>query len=118
MACRRNGRRWPPPASNPAAVVGPMEQGLALSPAAGEIARVAMPLDLADMAAHCFPALDLACILFGQPAAPVIAAVPLKPAARIVRMDPALLAPYRHWLARIDAEIIQGAIALLAGELG
>ena len=42
-----------------------MQQRLALALAAGEIARFAMPLDLADMPAHGFPTLDLARVLFG-----------------------------------------------------
>ena len=48
----------------------------------------------------------------------IVAAIPLEPAARIVRMDPALAAPLRQRLAGIDAEIVQRAVAPVAGELG
>src|SRR6476646_4286619 len=99
---RGGGHRRPPGPSNFPAVVGPMQQRLALALAAGEIARFAMPLDLADMPAHGFPTLDLARVLFGQSADQIIAAIPLEPAARIVRMDPALSAPLRQRLAGID----------------
>ena len=68
------------------------------------VAGLAIALDLADMAAHCFPALDLAGVLVGDAAAHVVAAIPLEPAARIVAEDPALLAPLRQWLAGVDAD--------------
>src|SRR5580700_11184070 len=102
---RGGGHRRPPGPSNFPAVVGPVQQRLALALAAGEIARFAMPLDLADMPADGFPALDLACVLLGLAAAQIIAAIPLEPAARIVRMDPTLLAPFRQRLAGTDTEI-------------
>ena len=89
MTRRRSGRQWPPAPSNLAAVVGPMQQRLALPPAAGGVARLAMPLDLADMPADGLPALD-----------------------------PALLPPDRQRPAGIDAGIAQRAVAPFAGELG
>ena len=51
--------------SNLSAVVGPVQQRLSLSFAAHEIAGLAMPLNLADMALHRLPSLDLATILIG-----------------------------------------------------
>jgi hypothetical protein len=94
-----------------------VQQGLALPLAAGEIARLAVALDLAHVPANGFPALDLARVLLGQAAAQIVAAIPLEPAARIVRMDPALAAPFRERLAGVDAEIIQRAVARFAGKL-
>src|SRR5688572_33449973 len=70
-------------------IVGPVEQGLPLFAAAGEVAAAAVLLDLRDVPADGPPALDLA-IVVGPAPPQVIAAIPLKPAARIVGMDPAL----------------------------
>src|SRR5215207_11418547 len=58
------------------------------------------------MATHRRPTPDLARVV-GHAAAEVIAAVPLKPAAGVVRMDPTLVAPNRQRLARIDAVEVQ-----------
>ena len=44
-------------------------------------------------------------------AAELISAVPLEPAARIVRMDPALLSPNGEGLAGVDAEEVEGRVA-------
>ena len=74
------------------AVVGPVQQRLALAAAAEQVARLAVLLHLADVAADRLPALDLAAVLRRHAAAHVIAAVPLEPAARVVLVDPALLA--------------------------
>src|SRR5262245_10270026 len=104
--------------SNLAAVVGPMQQRLPLALAAQEIARLAMALNLPDVPAHRLPAPDLPPVFLPHPTAHVVAAVPLKPAARIVRMDPSLPEPLRQGLAGIDAEIVQRAIAPSLGELG
>src|SRR5690242_11819147 len=92
--------------SNPAAVVSPVQQRLPLARAAVGITWVAVLLHLRDVAANLLPAPDLAAIFLGQPAAHVVAAVPLKPAARVVLVDPALAPPRRKRLARIDAEVV------------
>src|SRR5262249_55225410 len=105
-------------ASNVSAVVSPMQQRLSLAFAAHEIARLAMPLDLADVAAHRLPSPDLATILVGQAAAHVIATIPLEPAARIVGMQPSLVAPDRERLAGVDAEVVERAVAAAVGKLG
>ena len=54
-----------------AAVVGPMQQCLALAGPAEQIARFAVLLHLADMAADRLPALDLAAVLLRHAAAHV-----------------------------------------------
>jgi hypothetical protein len=51
-------------------------------------------------------------------AAEVIAAIPLKPAAGIVRINPSLFAPDRQPLAGIDAKIVEATIAAVLCELG
>src|SRR3954466_8241423 len=84
--------------SNLAAVIGPVQQRLALAAAAGEIAALAVRPDLPDVAAERLPALDLPRIVV-MAAAGVIAAVPMKPAARIVGMQPALALPFGERLA-------------------
>jgi hypothetical protein len=63
-----------------------------------------VPFDLVDVAPNSFPPLDLPRLLLRHAAPNVVAAVPLEPAARIVRMNPALAAPDRQRLAGIDAE--------------
>src|SRR5688572_27696888 len=72
------------------AVIRPVEQGLALAWAAPNVARLAMTPELRGMASHRLPPPDLAAVLVRQTAPPEVAAVPLEPAAWIVRMDPAL----------------------------
>src|SRR5262245_7885335 len=95
-----------------------MQQRLALAGAAEEIARLAVALDLADVAADRLPAADLALVLRRQAAAHIVAAVPLEPAARIVGMNPAVVAPHRERLAGVDSKKIEGAIAPARRELG
>src|ERR1700761_2792586 len=120
---RSSGSRKPGAAArgdflNLPAVVSPMQQRLTLPLAAGDVAGLAVLLNLPHMTANRLPAPDLPGVLVRDAAAHVIAAIPLKPAARIVLVDPALLAPHRQRLAGIDAEIIQRAVALSAGKLG
>jgi hypothetical protein len=66
-----------------------MQDSLPLASAAAQIARLAVPLDLFDVPAHRFPSPDLSPVFLGHPTAHVIAAIPLKPAARVVGMYPA-----------------------------
>jgi hypothetical protein len=77
---------------------------LALARSTPGITRLAVPFDLVDVAPNSFPPLDLPRLLLRHAAPNVVAAVPLEPAARIVRMNPALAAPDRQRLAGIDAE--------------
>lgn len=99
------------PRSQLAAVIGPVQQRLTLARAAGQITRVAGGSQLPDMTAHGPPAADLAFIIV-MPAAHEIAAIPLKPAARVVLMQPPLALPFRQRLAGMDAEIIQFLVRL------
>src|SRR5262245_17738485 len=88
-----------------------MQQRLALARPAHRVAWLAMLLDLCNVAANRFPALDLACVLLSHSAPHVVAAVPLEPAARIVGMNPAFLPPDRQWLTGVDAKVVERAIA-------
>ena len=89
------------------AVVGPLKKCLPLAWSAPPIARLAMMTDLCNVAAHSFPPPDLANILFRQSAAEIISAIPLKPPARIVRVNPALLPPNGKRLTCVYAEIVE-----------
>src|SRR5215207_757334 len=99
-----------PALSDQPAVIGPVQQRLALAAPAQEVAGLAMFADLVDVATHRRPTPDLARVV-GHTAAEVIAAVPLKPATGVVRMDPTLLAPNRQRLAPIDAVEVQRRVA-------
>ena len=90
-----------------------MEQRLPLPPTALQRSAGAMFLDLDPMACNGSPPTDLAFVV-GTAPAHEIPAVPLKPAARILLADPALLPPHRKRLAGIDAvpnpSLILGAV--------
>ena len=92
--------------SNFSAVIGPVQQRLPLAAAAEQVAGLAMFLHLAHVPADRLPAFDLPPVFVRHTAAHVVAAVPLKPAARIVGMDPAFALPFRQGLAGIYAEEI------------
>src|SRR5271156_5394647 len=98
--------------SNLAAVVRPVEQSLALPWPTHGIAGLAILLNLRDVSSDRLPALNLACVL-GRCASPhVISAIPLKPAAWILGMYPSFLSPNREGLACVNAEVIEGAVAV------
>jgi hypothetical protein len=97
-------------------VVGPMKKGLSLAFAAGLVSRFAVKLDLSDVPSHCLPPPDLSKVFLRRSAANIISAVPLKPAARIVRVYPSVLAPNRQRLAGIDAEVVERGIEAISGK--
>jgi hypothetical protein len=88
-----------------------VQESLSLTGPARLIARLAVPLDLCNVPPDGLPALDLARVLLRHAAAYVVAALPLEPAAWIIGMYPALMAPDRQRLTGIDAEVVQGAVA-------
>src|SRR5262245_33648287 len=97
---------WHAAALQLAAVVGPVENRLPLPPPALEIAGLAVLADLRHVPRDRPPPSDLPRIVRGPPPH-VVAAVPLKPAARILSADPALLPPHRERLRRADAEEVE-----------
>ena len=99
------------------AVIGPMQQRLPLTLPAEKIARLAIHLQLTDVPADRGPALDLPCIFVPKPPAPIIAAIPLKPAARVFAVDPALAAPHRKRLAGRNPEEVHPGVGTFRGEL-
>jgi hypothetical protein len=110
---RRACPRW----SDLSAVVSPVQDGLALSRSAAQIARRTGSRDLYDVSSNSLPALDLTTILLGHSTPHVIAAIPLKPSTRVIRMDPTFPAPLRQWLAGVDPEEIECTIPALRGQL-
>jgi hypothetical protein len=106
------------PASELAAVVGPMQQRLPLTLPAQDISRLAIHLDLAYVPSDRLPAFDLPCVFIGKASAEIIPAIPLEPTARIIRMNPSLLAPYRERLAGFDAKPVQICVAAFRGKPG
>ena len=61
-----------------------MQQGLPLTGAAKEIAGLTIIANLCNVAPKRLPAFDLPLVFVRHSAAQVVAAIPLKPAARIV----------------------------------
>src|SRR4029453_12760163 len=68
-------------------LAGPVQQRLALALAAGEFARLAVFLDLPNVAADRLPTLDLTAVFVRHAPAHVVAGVPLEPAARVVAVN-------------------------------
>jgi hypothetical protein len=80
-----------------------LQQGLAL--ATGKIARLTVALELRHGAAHGPPTPDPSRIIIAA-TAHVVPAIPLKPTARIVAMDPAFLAQSDNgWLASTPTKL-------------
>src|SRR5579864_6628352 len=94
-----------------------MEQRLALPGPALEVATPAVAAHLRYMPANGPPALDLPFII-GTAAAQEIAAIPLKPAARVFLEYPTLLAPDGERLRCVDAEEIQFRIMPIMAKFG
>src|SRR6476646_5835319 len=88
-----------------------MQERLPLPRTAGQVARLAVPLELPDMPANGFPSLDLAAVLGRHATAHVVTAIPLEPAARIIGVQPSLSAPDPQRRAGVDAEEIERAVA-------
>jgi len=63
------------------------------------------------------PPLDLMGVIVAA-ASHVIAAIPLKPASRILRMDPAVAPPDGQRLRGVDAKVIKPGIVPLRAEFG
>src|SRR5262245_28287897 len=94
------------PSSDLAAVILPVHHRLAFTPPTVQVARLAIADDLRDVARNRPPSSDLPRIV-GRSPTHVIPAIPLKPAARILRTYPAVAPPRRQRLRRIDAEAVQ-----------
>ena len=82
-----------PVSSKRPTIVCPVQECLSLTWPTSEIAKLAMSPDLGDMPPHRFPSSDLAFVFAWHAASQIIPAVPLKPAARVLGMDPTVLTP-------------------------
>ena len=95
-----------------------MQQGLPLTFPAENISALAIHLKLTDVPLDGLPAFDLSRIFVRKPPTEIIAAVPLKPAAWIIRVYPALPAPHRERLAGGYTKKIHACVGFFRGELG
>jgi hypothetical protein len=74
-----------------------MPHGLALFATTGEIASPAVLANLSDVPSNRLPTSDLSFIIRPSPSH-VVSAVPLKPAARVLFVNPACASPFRERL--------------------
>ena len=72
----------------------------------------AVGADLASVARECAPPPNLFLIHFRDSPPKIIAAIPLKPAARIRANNPPLFPPHRQRLPRLDLKIIERNIGV------
>src|ERR1043166_10086 len=93
-----------------------MKEGLSLPRAAFEFARWTVFFQLRNVTANRAPAFDLALVVNGT-TAHVITAVPLKPAAWILVIDPTLLAPHRERHRSVHRKIVELRIVTVRREL-
>ena len=96
-------------------VVRPLKECLSLTRATCEIARSAMPHHLCNMSPHRSPPSNLSRIIL-VPTTTIVSAIPLKPPARIIRVNPSFLSPHRERLTRINPKVIQLWIAFAGCE--
>ena len=94
-----------------------MQHSLPLLSPASHIPWPAVLTYLSNMPADSEPALYLAVILLRHAAALVVATVPLEPAARIGRVNPAFSAPLGKRLTRIYTEVVERRIVLFVTQL-
>jgi hypothetical protein len=83
-----------------------VQQCLALAATASQISRFAVFLQLRYVAPNGASTRDLSQIIFTATPG-IVAAIPLKPAARVVWMNPALATPFRERLRGVHAKMIQ-----------
>lgn len=102
--------------SNFSRVISPVQQRLSLPSTTIEIAWRTVFLELGKVTTRRAPTFDLAFIV-RTATAHVVAAIPLKPTARIFVIDPAVLPPDREGLRRIEAKKIQLWIVPFGTEL-
>ena len=96
-------------------VVRPLKERLPLTRATREIARSTMPHHLRNVPPHRSPPSNLSRII-PVPATTIVSAIPLKPPARIIRVNPSFLSPHRERLTRINPKVIQLWIAFAGCE--
>ncbi len=75
-------------------VISPLEQGLPLSGPAKPVPWFAIRTKLRDVTAEGSPPSDLSSVFVRYAATKIVAAIPLKPATRVVRIDPSFVLPF------------------------
>ena len=110
-------RGWLRGGSNFSAVVGPVEQGLALLSPAGVVSMGTVLPQLGDVPRHGPPSPDLAPVVGAAPAH-VVAAVPLEPPPGVVGVDPPLFPPVGKRFRGVDPEEVQLSYMALVAEPG
>lgn len=103
-------RSAPAPALEPSTVVRPVQNRLSLSSSTHAVTRLAVSPNGSDVTSDGAPPPDLAAIV-GAPAARIVPAVPLKPPAWILRMDPAIPTPHGEGLRRVHTEAVQPCVS-------
>src|SRR5688572_9186796 len=98
-------------ASDPPAVIRPMEDRLSLPATAVKIARLALTDDLRHVPANRPPSSNLPRIV-RRAAAHVVAAIPLEPAARVLRPYPPVSPPHGQRLGGVDAKVVQAWVTM------
>lgn len=98
-------------------VVGPVEYRLTLTRSTSRVPHPTIALDLHNVTTDRLPSLNLSLVFPGDSSAHIVAAVPLKPASRIIFINPPLLLPYRERLRGIYPKIIELRIMLFGREL-
>lgn len=92
-----------------------MKQRLSLTgPALGFATRTVLS-NLGNVPAHGAPTFDLALVI-GTPPPHEVAAIPLKPAAGIFVIDPAVFSPLRQWLRPVNAKAVELCIMTVRGQ--
>src|SRR6185369_3724714 len=97
-------------------IVGPMQHGLTLSTTAVEVARLAAVAYLRHVPGNRAPSSDLTRIVL-RSSPHVVAAVPLEPAARVLRTNPSLAPPLTSRLGGVDAEVVETGVVPLRAQL-
>lgn len=93
-------------------IVRPVQKCLPLHRAARIITGITVLFKLANVPTDSFPAFYLSRIFDGRAATHVVTAIPLKPPAGIIGMHPAFAPPFREWLTREYAEVIEQSTRL------
>lgn len=94
-----------------------MEERLSLLAAAVKITRLAVLRQLGRVPPNALPPSNLPLVIWTAPSQKV-SAVPLKPAPRILVIDPSLRPPYGKGLRRVDAKKIHFGIVSFAAQFG
>lgn len=94
-----------------------MEKGLALSRATGDVAGMTMDFDLRDVATHGEPSFYLSLVVLAA-SSQIITTIPLKPASRVVGVNPAFFPPIGQGFRGVDLEKVQARVTGTHSEFG